>query len=56
MPQDVTKLNHTLDNIPKGKYIICARDLSAAEDSYQCTEVIIEKYSGHSEISRYITF
>ena len=46
---NVTTYNYTIKEVPKGKYIICAQEMKNDEDSFQCLEVIIEKYSGHSE-------
>ena len=46
--------NVTIDEIPKGKYIVCAQILEvenyiSEEESYECIDVIIDKYSGHSK-------
>ena len=46
---NVTTYNYTIKEVPKGKYIICAQEMKQLDDSFQCLEVIIEKYSGHSE-------
>ena len=65
MPSRLKSFNYTIDQIPKGKYIICAQKIQEAkqsndefednsdeendDDEFQCIEVIIEKYSGHSK-------
>ena len=46
---NVTTHNYTIKEVPKGKYIICAQQMKQVEDEFQCLEVIIEKYSGHSK-------
>ena len=52
--RDVTSYNFTIMDVPKGKYIICAMNLTSevmmeSDATYECIEVFIEKYGGHSK-------
>ena len=54
--KDIDSYNFTIMDVPKGKYIICAMNLTSdvmfepeLNTTFECIEVYIEKYGGHSE-------
>ena len=54
--KDIETYNFTIMDVPKGKYIICAMNLTSdvmfepdPNTTFECIEVFIEKYGGHSE-------